>query len=29
VKAGIEDQKAALLVIIGATTDGKKVLHGM
>jgi putative transposase len=26
VKAGIEDQKAALLVIIGATTDGKKVL---
>lgn len=26
VKAGIEDQKAALLVIIGATTDGRKVL---
>jgi putative transposase len=26
VKAGIEDQKAALLVIIGATADGKKLL---
>jgi len=26
VKAGIDDQKAALLVIIGATTDGKKIL---
>ena len=26
VKAGIDDHKAALLVIIGATTDGKKVL---
>jgi transposase-like protein len=26
VKAGIGDQKAALLVIIGATTDGKKIL---
>ena len=26
VKAGIEDQKAALLVIIGGTADGKKVL---
>lgn len=26
VKAGLEDQKAALLVIIGATADGQKVL---
>ena len=26
VKAGLEDGKAALLVILGATTDGEKVV---